>query len=304
MPAPHDPIKAKIWRENLKKRSKNPSWIENQKNGCLKRSSNPIYIEHLKNGCLKRSSNIEYLEKISNSLKQKHIDDKDFHNHMIEINNRVTKTKEWMDKNKIVRENNLNKPGWCEKIKDGQQKSKNNDINKWYKIKRDAIVKAHNNPLWRSKQKQGCIDRSKDILYYISRFKYIWYGSVKYYDDELLYCEKWNSDLRNRIRMRYDHKSVLSGKTKIDNKNRELCCHHVYYQKKSCCEWDEDNGAFYAYIDGYKYYIKGDPNKFVTLTNSEHAMVNHNRLKWVKFFEDIIETKYNGKSYIHNMNII
>ena len=27
-------------------------------------------------------------------------------------------------------------------------------------------------------------------------------------------------------------------------------------------------------------------------------MVNHDRLKWVKIFEDIIETKYNGKSYL------
>jgi hypothetical protein len=118
----------------------------------------------------------------------------------------------------------------------------------------------------------------------------IWYGGVKYNDYKPpQYCIKWNANLRDRIRECWDHKSVFSGATKEDNNNRALCCHHVYYQKKACCEWDEDVRGYYCYIDGDRYDIKGDPNKFVTLTNAENTIVNFDKLKWVKVFEDIIE---------------
>jgi hypothetical protein len=88
----------------------------------------------------------------------------------------------------------------------------------------------------------------------------------------------------------------LSGKTSDDNGGRQLSCHHVYYQKKACCEWDEDVKGYYAMIDDEKYYIKGDPNKFVTLTAGENSMVEKNKLQWVKFFEDLIENQ-GGKCY-------
>jgi len=39
----------------------------------------------------------------------------------------------------------------------------------------------------------------------------------------------------------------------------------------------------------YKYYIRGDPNKFVLLTHQEHGMISKNKLEWIKFFEDKIE---------------
>jgi hypothetical protein len=90
---------------------------------------------------------------------------------------------------------------------------------------------------------------------------------------------------------------VLSGKTKEENNNKLLSCHHVYYQKKACCEWDEDVEGYYCFIDDERYYIKGDPNKFVTLTSAENTMVNFNKLKWIKVFEDIIE-KNGGVCFI------
>ena len=123
----------------------------------------------------------------------------------------------------------------------------------------------------------------------------VWYGSVDKSDRR--YCEKWTLDLRRRIRLYWGEKSVLSGKTKEENGGKLLSCHHVYYQKQACCIWDEDKGGFYARIDGEKYYIRGDPNKFVPLTASENSMVNHNKLKWVKHFEDLIEAQ-GGRCYI------
>lgn len=127
----------------------------------------------------------------------------------------------------------------------------------------------------------------------------IWYGGVTYKEPQVnKYCEKWTASLRRRIRACWDHKSVLSGKTKEDNKRKhQLSCHHVYYHPGACCVWDEDKQGSYYYIDGEKYYIKGDPNKFVALTSAENSMVNFDKLKWIKIFEDIIE-KHGGICYL------
>ena len=132
-----------------------------------------------------------------------------------------------------------------------------------------------------------------------------WYGSVTYKEPKK-YCVLFNSDFKERCIAYWGNKSVLSSKTRAENgkKNRQLTVHHVYYQKKACCEWDEDLQGYYAMINLgtvrnpniIRHNIKGDPNKFVVLTNSEHATTNHDKLKWVELFEDLIENQ-GGKCY-------
>jgi hypothetical protein len=124
-----------------------------------------------------------------------------------------------------------------------------------------------------------------------------WYGNVRYPEGKQ-YCELWDAFLRMRIREYWGNKSVISKKTREENgkRKRQLSCHHVYYQEKACCIWDEDVGGYYAWIDGQKHYIDGDPNKFVLLTAGENTMVNTNKLEWVKYFEDLIK-KHGGKCY-------
>ena len=75
-----------------------------------------------------------------------------------------------------------------------------------------------------------------------------WYGNVRYNDDVKVYCEKWNEDLRERIRAAWDYQSALSG-VATDSKGRKLDCHHVYEQEKACCVWDEDAQGYYAMIN-------------------------------------------------------
>jgi hypothetical protein len=135
-----------------------------------------------------------------------------------------------------------------------------------------------------------------------------WYGSVTYPDPDR-YCILFNTKFKARCRAYWGYKSILSGKTQAENlilgKPVKLSVHHVYYQKKACCEWDEDLQGYYAMINlGIKskpnmvrHNIKGDPNKFVILTNSEHAVTNTNKLYWIKLFEDLIE-KQGGKCYL------
>lgn len=123
-----------------------------------------------------------------------------------------------------------------------------------------------------------------------------WYGNVRY--GKKIYCELWDENLRMRIREYWGNKSVISKVTKEENGKRkqQLTCHHVYYQEKACCVWDEDVEGYYAMIDGEKHYIDGDPNKFVTLTASENGKVNTNKLEWIKYFEDLIK-KQGEKCY-------
>jgi hypothetical protein len=128
------------------------------------------------------------------------------------------------------------------------------------------------------------------------------------------YCELWNEDLKERIRAYWGYVSALSGLEETSKHKsgtlRSISCHHVYYQKKACCVWDEDERGYYANINtgSYKnpiiekYYIDGDPNKFVTLTSSEHKKTDTNKLHWIRVFEDLIEEQ-GGKCYFTKQEI-
>jgi hypothetical protein len=134
-----------------------------------------------------------------------------------------------------------------------------------------------------------------------------WYGDVTYNDRDK-YCILFNKKFKERCLALFNYKSVLSGKTQLENirkgKPIQLTVHHVYYQKKACCKWDEDQQGYYAMINlGTKrkpnlirHNIKGDPNKFVVLTHVENTVANHDKLKWIKLFENIIENQ-GGKCY-------
>jgi hypothetical protein len=131
------------------------------------------------------------------------------------------------------------------------------------------------------------------------------------YDEREGYCEVWGKPLFRRIDAYQDNRSIISGKTKEENGGRALSRHHLYWQKKACCGYDEDTKGYYAMInlgtrgkpEIHKHYINGSPNKFVLLTSDEHCMVTGNKklgttkLTWIKILEDLVETKLNGKTF-------
>ena len=134
-----------------------------------------------------------------------------------------------------------------------------------------------------------------------------WYGHHRLSGKERkYYCELWNQDLWNRIDAAYDFKSIISGKTRFENyKEHNLDRHHVYWQEKACCKWDEDVGGYYAWINNgttrhpqfVKYYINGDPNEFVLLTLDEHGKMQGNKkegtdkIYYIKYLENLIEKR-------------
>lgn len=194
-----------------------------------------------------------------------------------------------------------------DKQRAGCQKRSRNP--RWQHNHTKAMQKLAQNPVWRDnvkKSNQVLSQNPKWILKNIeSHIGGFWYGNVRY-SDPPPYCEFWCPDLFKRIDEAQTYQSILSGKTKIDNGNRALSRHHVYWQPKACCEWDEDMQGYYAMINTgtpkksnwHKHYIPGDPNKFVLLTRREHGMIAKDKIGWIRTFEDLIETKLGGICYI------
>lgn len=150
-----------------------------------------------------------------------------------------------------------------------------------------------------------------------AHYEGFWYGAVRNDVGENLYCKKWNPYLKERIRAFWGYVSALSGKaeTQVDKRSgrvHAISCHHVYYQKSACCFWDEDEKGYYVnlntkigrkYPNYERYYIPdGNPNKFVTLTKSEHRKTENNKIHWIKTFEKIIEDR-GGKCYLSDEDV-
>ena len=177
------------------------------------------------------------------------------------------------------------------------------------KKKMSDAKSGEKNPMFGKSQseeaKKKMSDAHKTLEYIESIVGGFWIGNITY-PQRKQYCEKWNKDLWVRIDEYQEYKSAISGKTRYENSNgRALSRHHVYWQEKACCEWDEDAQGYYAMINigtnrkpnMYKHYVKGDPNKFVLLTCQEHGIISKDKLKWIKYFEDKIEDEWDGKCY-------
>ena len=259
MPLPKDPVKKE-------------KWIYKQRKIIQKRFKDPEY----------RRKNKERLQKLAQ--------DPDHRRKIKEAALKRFQNPEQRRKNKESREKMYLDPVWQHNHKLG-------------------IQKRSQNPEWQRKQKEKNqrIARNENRIRnnIESQIGGFWYGNVRY-SDRKQYCERWCPDLWRRIDEAQNYQSVLSGKTKFENEGRSLSRHHVYWQPKACCEWDEDVSGYYAWINvgtvrkpnKVKYYIKGDPNKFVLLTMSEHQMIKTDKLKWIEIFEELVETKLGGICYL------
>ena len=116
-----------------------------------------------------------------------------------------------------------------------------------------------------------------------------WKGGISFEP----YCPKFNNKFRERVRKWFDYQCLECGQPQNE---RKLQIHHVYYNKKACCEQNE-NGEYIYNIDDEQVKVIGDPNKFVALCNSCHIKTNSNRLYWARYFENIINNWYEGRSW-------
>lgn len=90
------------------------------------------------------------------------------------------------------------------------------------------------------------------------------------------YCNKFNADLRRRVRVFFKNKCFLCGKPQEENGKR-LAVHHVNYNKNACCD--------------------SSRVMMVPLCLECHGKTNHDRERWEDYFEKILKEQYNYKCY-------
>jgi hypothetical protein len=95
-----------------------------------------------------------------------------------------------------------------------------------------------------------------------------WRGGTSFHK----YCHKFNEPFKREIRDKFGGKCFLSGKTKIENKNKELDVHHCDYSKSQGC--------------------RGQRWSLLTLTHSLHCKTNYNRWYWFGLLRDYWCYKY------------
>lgn len=117
------------------------------------------------------------------------------------------------------------------------------------------------------------------------------------------YCEKFNIPFKRRVLAFWyiNNKNIcpICEKPIIDETPH---CHHVYYDKKSCCLKDLE-GIYFSNLgissNEKTFEIIGDPDKFSPLHGNCHAKTTKNgeREFYARKIETLINEKFNGKSY-------
>jgi hypothetical protein len=90
-----------------------------------------------------------------------------------------------------------------------------------------------------------------------------WYGNVRYNDN--LYCEKFNDDLKERVRAFWGYQCFECG---TPQNGKSLGVHHVHYNKKTCCD--------------------GSPHDMIPLCSSCHGKTNHKKPYWEQHFTELL----------------
>lgn len=100
-----------------------------------------------------------------------------------------------------------------------------------------------------------------------------WKGGISFEP----YCQKFNNDLKERVREYFDRKCYVCDKTEEKN-GRKLDVHHVNYNKMMCCN-----------------DVKP---LFVPLCRRHNAIANFNRESWEEFFTVSLEYLTNGECFL------
>ena len=94
-----------------------------------------------------------------------------------------------------------------------------------------------------------------------------WKGGISFEP----YCSKFNNQLKEQVRDKFNRKCFLCGKPEKDNNNRKLHVHHVDYNKGQGC--------------GYQWSL-------IPLCESCHAKTNYNRYYWFNLLNNYWCYKY------------
>lgn len=193
--------------------------------------------------------------------------------------------------------------------------NKRRENSNWSENHRNAIHKMCKNEEWQKNINEAARERSENPIWYENHLialtgEGIWYGNLSLrranngeYDRRLQhYCEIFK-EVDPRVRAFQHDTCLLCEKTEIELGYKPHD-HHVFYEKKTCC-WIDDSGEYWTNLNAKDhpekdYYIGENPNYFALLCNECHGGTNggfENRKLWDTKLKNIIDTKFNGKSY-------
>lgn len=142
---------------------------------------------------------------------------------------------------------------------------------------------------------------------------HFWKGGISFEP----YCQKFNKPLKRSNRERFHHKCQFPGcgKMKEENKNRDLCVHHVFTEKMACCETKIDEMEQLRNRLPLGVAKFGEPEfseeeithirMMVPLCMSHHQKVKGEEMKnlpfeetiYRKHFVELIMNEYGGRCY-------
>lgn len=131
------------------------------------------------------------------------------------------------------------------------------------------------------------------------------------------YCPKFNRQFKDNVRKRFGYKCVFPecGKTKKENRNRELSVHHLFTEKMACCESRIEEMEILRKRLPKTVAKFGEPEfteeeimyirMMVPLCMSHHQKVKTEEIKelpfedtiYRKYFAELIMREYNGKCW-------
>lgn len=126
------------------------------------------------------------------------------------------------------------------------------------------------------------------------------------------YCEKFDEPCKQRVRHFFGDVCLICGSTKEQNRNKRMDVHHVFIEKRACCEDKIDDKDSVRLRLPKEIARFGEPEfsdteltyirMMVPLCMSCHTTVHHesNDLPYEetihrKYFAELIMQKYNGK---------
>ena len=169
-------------------------------------------------------------------------------------------SEEWIKKAQASRMKTINTQEHKTKFKEAMRKRFSRPTER--KKFSDAAAKNQQDPIYRGKVAQA-------------KGNGFWYGAVRYYDD-VMYCEKFNTEFKERVR---EYRGRVCFECGSPENGTKHAVHHVHYDKKMCCN--------------------GSPQDVVPLCRSCHTKTNTNRDYWEDHFTELIyKMDINGKCFL------
>jgi len=139
-----------------------------------------------------------------------------------------------------------------------------------------------------------------------------WRGGISF----LPYCQKFDDNLKSKVRNFFGNKCVICGVGPENNgkKKHNLSVHHVFSEKKACCETTIENMDFVRKQLPANISQFGDPNfseeeivyirMMVPLCSKHHIVVSsesydtpYELTKYRKLFTELINNMYGGRCF-------